>query len=474
MPSLFHSLGVGSGALYATRQGIDTTAHNIANSHTEGFSRQRVVLAARPPSQVNTHVIGNGVLVGSVVRAHNQFLQQQIHNASANDAGSKAKHEALLNLENVFSPELTSTVSKSMDAFFASVQELASRPEELSIRVSLREQAKNLVSAFRAVDERVQSVRVSHNEQIRSLTKEADDLLSSLAEINMTIKEIELSDSTSANDLRDQRDSFLNRLSEIMNVRYYDDQYGMVVVRGPGDVLLVEGGNHSTIGTDPDPDNRGMYNVKIGDWEGRNPRKITDNILGGKLAGLLQARDEIASELIAENNRMAKSFAEAFNDIHRRGFGVGKYSGQNGVDFFTDVEDEALAGRTIAISDIVMNTTDAIAGASTANAPGDNVIANQLYDLRTHKILGDGQATFNEYYANYVSRLGIETQRAQHISDADGVVLANLNARREAVAGVSLDEEAANMIRWQTAFTAASKVIKTVDEMLETVLSLRR
>jgi flagellar hook-associated protein 1 FlgK len=64
--------------------------------------------------------------------------------------------------------------------------------------------------------------------------------------------------------------------------------------------------------------------------------------------------------------------------------------------------------------------------------------------------------------------------RAKHLSEADHSVLADLSTRREAISGVSLDEEATNLLKWQACFSASSKVITTVDEMLDTVLSLKR
>ena len=86
----------------------------------------------------------------------------------------------------------------------------------------------------------------------------------------------------------------------------------------------------------------------------------------------------------------------------------------------------------------------------------------------------NGNANFEDYYANYVGQYGLEVVRAKHIKEADEVVLDDVKSKRESVSGVSMDEEAANLLKWQANFTASSRVITTVDEMLETVLSLKR
>ena len=95
-------------------------------------------------------------------------------------------------------------------------------------------------------------------------------------------------------------------------------------------------------------------------------------------------------------------------------------------------------------------------------------------DYEIKKILDGENASLVEFYANYVGTLGTEAVRARHQSETDNVIFADIKARKESISGVSLDEEAAEMIKWQTAFAASSKVITTVDEMLETVLGLKR
>ena len=121
-----------------------------------------------------------------------------------------------------------------------------------------------------------------------------------------------------------------------------------------------------------------------------------------------------------------------------------------------------------------MNFVDSISAASTPNTVGDNVVMNKLLNLRDHKIFDKGRSTFTDYYANFVGEIGLETQRANNLYDSNKILLADIEARRDSVSGVSLDEEASNMLKWQTAFAASSKIITTIDEMLETVLSLKR
>ncbi|NBQ54200.1 MAG: flagellar hook-associated protein FlgK, partial [Proteobacteria bacterium] len=89
------------------------------------------------------------------------------------------------------------------------------------------------------------------------------------------------------------------------------------------------------------------------------------------------------------------------------------------------------------------------------------------------KIL-DGRASFTQFYSDMVGGFGSQVVRAEHVNEAEEILVKDLQDRREAVSGVSLDEEATNLMRWQANFAASSKLITTVDEMLDTVLSMKR
>ncbi len=474
MSDLLHTLSVGSQSLYATRQGVDTTAHNIANAQTEGYSRQRVNLAQRTPIFRMGNIIGNGVYVEGIRRSQDKFIEQQLSSASSSLGSSKNRYDSLLNLENIFSPELSTNVSKELDAFFDTLQDLSSYPEEVSVRVAVREQAKNLVASFKDVDRQLRDARGNFNEKIKSSAVEANDIIENIGNLNAQIKGSEVSNSAVSNDLRDQRDLLIRKLSDFFNINYYDDQFGMVTVRGPGDSLLVEGVNSARINVQGDQDNEGMYRVQVTNFEGNNPRDVTNHVASGKMHGFLEVRDLVAKTLIDENNEMAHTFSENFNSVHRGGFGVGDFSQANGRNFFKQVSDKNFAAQQLELDDTILNAPSSISTGSSPNSPGDNINVNNLLSLKSEKLLENGQANFTEYFSNYVGKLGIEAKRAQHMLDADEVVHSNLHSRREAVSGVSLDEEAANMIKWQTAFVASSKVITTIDEMLDTVIGLKR
>ncbi len=471
MSGLFHSLNIGSESLFASRQGVDTAGHNIANAHTEGFSRQRVNLETRQPSETRGVVIGNGVFVKNITRAHDQFLEKQINDTHQDLGHSTARFDSMKPLEAIYSPELNNTPAAELDKFFNSLHDLSSFPEELPVRTSVRENAQNVVNAFRRVDDSLKTARSDLNDRIAGEVTEANTLIDQIARLNIEIKATETSSSKEVSDLLDQQDKILRDLTQKMDITYYRGDQGMVVVRGPAETLLVDRGQAATVNVSRSGDGE-MYDIVVLDGAAKKPTIVTHENKRGRLAGMVEVRDQVAPNLLANNNAMAANFANSFNEIHRQGFGLKEYKENTGRDFFKMDDDPNRAAETLAIDDHIVESTNAISVAASPNAPGDNVLVNRMVRLKEQKTMGD--ATIQDYYANYVGVFGLDLQRSQQTKDADETLVRNLNARRDSVSGVSMDEEATNLLKWQANFTASSKVITTVDEMIETVLNMKR
>ena len=474
MASLSHSMNIGSESLMANRQGIDTTAHNIANAQTEGYSRQDVNLAQKNPMARNGLVVGDGVYVGSIKRAHDQFIEKQVTKATTKNGYSDKLYDNLQDFQLIFSPELESTVAEEMSGFFGALQSLSNTPDDLTSRTVLVDQANNVSASFRRVDSEVKQKRSSLNDAIAARAREINDITGQIAKLNISIQSMEMTPAASANDLRDQQDRLVTQLSSIMDVSYYQDKDGMMCLRGPGETLLVDRRFAGTLECRADGEDGGMFRLVNTEPGGGHAWDITDKVRSGEVKALLYVRDEVARPILDRNNELASVFIKSVNDIHQQGFGLNQFSDSIGRGFFENVRDPGNAAAEIEISSLIQSSTDAISVASSPNAKGDNVIANELLGLKSKKVMQDGNASFNDFYANFVGVLGAEVVRSEHARDTDKIMLAELKGRKEMVSGVSLDEEAANMIKWQTAFTASSKVITTVDEMFDTILNMKR
>lgn len=473
MAGLYHTLNIGEQALYTTRQGVDTTSHNIANANTEGYSRQRVNVRSRDPLYYHGVVLGSGSYVKDITRSHNQFVEKQINRAHQLKGESTGRFEALKGFEPIFSPELAAGVSDEVTNFFNALGDLSTNPEDMSIRSATREAGRNLSVAFQRVDRDLNQRRIDLNDIVKQECSEINTRLQGIAKLNQQIQEIEVTPGAFANDLRDQRDLLLRETTDRFQINYYEDEFGNFCVRGPDDITLVDRNIVTDLQTVANGNNDGLLDVIAVDPNG-HVRNVTRKMDGGSLKGTIDVRDNVAMELINKNNEMAARMTTSFNEIHRTGFGIKNFQESTGRDFFKPVTDMSHAARDFDISDEIAESIEGISIASTPLALGDNVVGNQLLNLKDTKLFDNGKTDFTEYYAEMVGGLGIEINRTGHLKEANDVVVADLHAQREAVSGVSLDEEAINLMKWQSNFTASSKVIKTVDDMLETVLGMKR
>ena len=158
------------------------------------------------------------------------------------------------------------------------------------------------------------------------------------------------------------------------------------------------------------------------------------------------------------------------------GFAVTISSGAAvGDRFKVSISDDA--AQTISLSRDVASDGNKIAAGLSSSSDGENTL--RLIDLQsrlsfnsiTHVAAGSGSFTFDEFYSSIVSDIGIQSFSTKATVDQQEGILLQLNTRRESVAGVSIDEEFINMVKFQQAFNASARLIGVVDELLDTLNS---
>ncbi|RYZ62006.1 MAG: flagellar hook-associated protein FlgK, partial [Proteobacteria bacterium] len=353
--------------------------------------------------------------------------------------------------------------------FFNSLQDLSNFPEELPVRTSVKENAQSVINAFKHIDENLKVQRDDINSRLAGEVVAANTMIEDIGRLNIAIRAAETSSAKEVPDLLDQQDKILRELTQKMDITYYRGDGGMVTVRGPAETLLVDRGVTAKIDTQS---NGAILDVVVLDGAAFKPTVVTHSNKKGRIAGMVEVRDTVIPNLIASNNKMASSFAQSMNQVHRQGFGLKDYKETTGRNFFKVSDDPEKAVESLDLDALILESTNAISVAASPNAPGDNILVNDMLRVREQKILDD--ATMGDYYANYVGVFGLDLVRSEQTKQADDTLVRNLSARRDSISGVSMDEEATNLLKWQANFTASSKVITTVDEMLETVLQMKR
>ncbi|MDO9181235.1 MAG: flagellar basal body rod C-terminal domain-containing protein [Bacteriovorax sp.] len=220
----------------------------------------------------------------------------------------------------------------------------------------------------------------------------------------------------------------------------------------------------------------------------RPSQPITDKFQSGSLASIIKVRNEDLKKLQSDMDGIAYQFTSSVNAIHRQGFvnrpiSLGpdgtptKMDGKGlttGLDFFTQPIDKDGASGSIDLSDEVKADLSNISAALAPNAPGDNRVAIAISKLQHERMTGEDTVTLEEKYLQTIGSIGLETGKARLDAEQSNGLMAQAISIRERLTGVSIDEETANMVRFQHAYEASAKMMQAADEMFKTILELKR
>ncbi len=135
-------------------------------------------------------------------------------------------------------------------------------------------------------------------------------------------------------------------------------------------------------------------------------------------------------------------------------------------DLFTGTD-----AMTIAVNSTILNNANLLATAANPNSPGDGNIARQIASVKSENLLSGNQDTINEYYTTQTANFGLALRRAQSNYYDHDLVADAIDIQRQSLAGVNLNEEAANLELYQKAYEAAARLMTTMDEMMDTIIN---
>ncbi len=468
------SMNVGQRAMMNSQAALQTVSHNIANKNTEGYSRQQVETFSNFPNGAGKMRIGTGARAVTVQRVNNPYLEKQLAGEKSQLGFLNGQNVALMRLEQVYNEQQVDGLNSSIGKFFNSFRELSTNPESMPKRIAVKESADLLVRDFNRVGEQLADIRKEANGQAQVQVNEINSVTQEIASLNMQVQKVEIGGGF-ANDERDRRDALLKNLGELIDIKWAEGKDSTVTISTADDAILVVGNEARKLEAVSTP---GRENKAEGDFdimyyhnEYAEPMVLTDRIRGGKLGGLLSVRDGDVTEFGRKIDMLSFEIANRVNDLHRQGHNA--YN-QRGEDFFAHVGSQDGASGTIKINPTILGDVGRIVAGADPNSPGDNRIANMISDVQHSKSMLDGATSIDEYYNGMVAELGLRTQNINGMVATQEGVVNQLENLRESYSGVNIDEEIASMIEWQKQFDASARIIRTADEMLDTVINIRR
>jgi flagellar hook-associated protein 1 len=453
MISLSGTLSTALESLNVQQAGLSVTNNNIANINTPGYSRQTINTAEAAPIDEGSIEVGNGVNLIGIQSVQNQLLTLQIQQQTSQQSSADAQVSALTQIQTLF-PSSGTSLASALSGFFTSLSALSSNPLDAGSRQTAVTNAQTLVQQFNSIAAGLSAPIGGLNTQVKTDVAQINQLASAAATLNRQIVQQNATGQGSGT-LTDQLNQIESQLSGLTNISVTHVANGDSITTGNGTPLVL-GGESYALTTSAASDGR----VQVLDNGGKN---ITVAISGGDLGGTIQVRDTDIPALQNSLDTLANQFATAFNAAQATGY---DQNGAAGSALFTIPTTVAGSAAVIKLA-----TTDptAIAASSDGSAGSNGNVAN-LTALQT-QVLPAGQSA-TTLSAGLVYQIGNLTSSATAKSSALGLSLSSLAQQQTSVSGVSIDEESANLIRYQQAYEAAAKVISTISTLFDTTINM--
>lgn len=307
MPSTFFGLEIASSGLRAANAALNTTANNISNTNTEGYSRQEVKQEAMNPLRVfaTYGCAGAGVNTLAIERIRNQFYDTKFRQNETKLGEYDTKAYYCKMVEDYLEDDGKTGFTSIFDQMAIALQSLANDPNNDSVKRSFISTAKSLTDYFNNMYGDLQDLQADVNDEIKIRVDHINSIAQDIATVNKQINTIEMTGST-ANELRDKRDALVDELSAIVDVKIEEspiyDQWGndtgatRYIVRIAGGQTLVDMNDYNQLmcvarGADErvnQTDIDGLYDIR---WTNGNDFGLYNEAMGGELKGLIQMRD---------------------------------------------------------------------------------------------------------------------------------------------------------------------------------------
>jgi len=470
MSGLLSSLAANSKALSAQALGVEVAGRNMANVNNTNYARQRVLLGDRGTIMTASGPEGTGVEAMGVTQLRDSLLDQQVLREVSLKAALNTSQSGLQKAQAGLGEQIDSTsssasstsgadgshgIAASLTNFFNAFQSFAGNPTDVGERQTLVQQAGILTDRIQLTDTRLAQTQSDLTAQATGDVATVNTDLQNIADLNAQIARLEVNAPGSAVDLRDERQAALEDLAGKISfeTRPQPGHAGQLQVFAydatGAEVVLVDGKNVTG------PVTFNGTNVQAG------AVPTTLALSGGSIKGALDTRDGAVQTLRDNIDKLAAQMVTSVNAAYNP-------TGTTG-NFFDP------AGTTAASIQLAAGLTAANLKASDGGAAGDNTVALAVANIanQTFSVAGGDliDGTLSQHYSSAVTDLGQTLSGVNsRVSDEENIEKL-VRAQRDAVSGVSLDEETADLMKYQRAFQASSRVIQTIDSLLDTVIN---
>ncbi len=443
-------LTVGASGVRAYQTALTTTSENIANAGNIDYSRRSVdlneVATAGAGLTYRGAANGMGVVVGATVRAADGFRSAAVRSAGADLARTEA---GSVWLDRIQSSLTGNDLSGRITSFFNAAKALAADPTSTAARAVMLESAATVAAGFSATGDALTQTTADLDATADQATAKLGELGSALAKINDGLGRTSPGTATAAT-LADQRDQILEQMSALVDVNATFDPSGRATVRvgGSGGPVLVAGTEAGGITYTRNAAGTVAFTVH----RAGTTSALTPN--GGALAGIVDGAQRVQDARAALDG-VATRFTDGVNALQAAGRDL---TGAAGAPLFAVGSDPTKI--TLALDDPA-----GIAAASVGEGTRGN---GNLAALESFRSGAGFETSLTSLVANNAAAIdGRATVAAAQSAIHDGAI-----AARDAISGVDLDNEAVDLLRFQQAYQASSRIIQVARETFQSILEI--
>lgn len=453
-------INIGYSGANAAQVQLNVTAQNTANAMTPGYTRQVAMTSTIGASGGSGNTAGNGVQVDSICRVSNQYLVNQVWYAASDNGYYSTQQQYLTQLEGVLSDE-NSSLSGGFDNFFAALNEATTNPDDSALREQVISEASALSLRFNNTCDYIDSQSSQIASQESATVSQINSLTSGIASYNQQIAEAE-ANGDNASALYDARDQMVDQLSSMMDVQVNVDDEGNYNIALKNGQPLVSGQSCSTIELQDNPD--GSQSMTL-TFAGTTSNMTTDT--GGSLGALFDYQNKVLSPLNDTVNSIAEQFTNAVNSQLAAGYDM---NGNPGAPLF--IYDASNPDGPLMVNPDI--TEDELAFSSAPGETGNSDNLQALIGISSEPMDVDnlGSVSVGDACTSIISNIGIYSRQNQTEAESASNVYSEAQNQQASVSGVSMDEEAVNLITYTQVYQANLKVISTGADIFDSVLQM--
>ena len=504
MPNTFFGLSISTSGLYTASAGLNTTAHNISNARTEGYSRQIIYSKANDALRVYQEygTIGSGVNAYQIKQVRDEYYDVKYRQTSEKLSENSTKRYYMYQIENFFNEMEVDGFTEEYDSMFNALQDLKDHAEDMNYRDAAVNKFVSMLDYFASISTNLTRTQNEANLEVSNQVDRVNVIARSVATLNKQINSIEINGGY-ANDLRDQRALLLDELSEIVPIETTEIPKGnggndfRVTINGQAlvseydyftlQIVTREESNNSV-------DLPGLYDIEWSFGDPFHPQALT----GGSLKALFDIRDGNGNKTenyvymddsgtqqtgtreavdykgipyyINKINGFVDTICKEFNKIQAKGQDLYGNAGADTPIFVTSDGSDTFQAKTAQVNKAMSEDPGLLVTATVIKegVAGDDLV-DEMLEIKEAKLFLNGSSKY--YLQSIVGEISIDCRRASTLEENYNTIRGTIENQRLSESGVDEDEEAMNIMKYQEMYELSSKMISTMQAIYDKLIN---